>query len=87
MRSATSALRRVLLSPTFQDYVQDNGSGDMMDEDTLTNISIHLKISVTVWDFTLPLTPSLPAVFGVSFKMFLFFSFLKRFLHQAFQCV
>ncbi|XP_072971654.1 uncharacterized protein [Typha angustifolia] len=66
--SATQALRRVLLLPTFQEY-QDNGSGDMMDEDTMTNISVRLKFSVTIWDFTLPLTPSLPAVFGDRFGL------------------
>ncbi|XP_020244542.1 uncharacterized protein LOC109822722 isoform X1 [Asparagus officinalis] len=66
VKSAASALKRVLLFPTFQEYVQDKDTGDMMDEDTLTNVSIHVKISVTVWDFTLPLTPSLPAVFGIS---------------------
>lgn len=38
----------------------------MMEEDALTNLSVCLKLSVTVWDFILPRTPSLPAVFGVS---------------------
>lgn len=66
VKSASSTLRGILLSPTFHDLFQDNGSGDMMDEDVLSNLSIRLKISVTVWDFTLPLTPSLPAVFGIS---------------------
>lgn len=66
VKSATSALRGILLSPMFQECVQDNGSGDMMEEDTSTNVPVRLKISVTVWDFTLPLTPSLPAVFGIS---------------------
>lgn len=66
VKSATSALRGILLSPMFQECVQDNGSGDMMEEDTSTNVPVLLKISVTVWDFTLPLTPSLPAVFGIS---------------------
>lgn len=65
-KSASSALKRILLSPTFQECIQDNSSGDMMDEDTLTNMSVHLKIRITVWNFTLPLTPTLPAVFGIS---------------------
>ncbi|MQL82758.1 hypothetical protein Taro_015249, partial [Colocasia esculenta] len=64
VRSATSTLRRVLMSPTFNEF--SLGSGDVMDEDTVTNLSVSLKFCVTVWDFTLPLTPSLPAVFGVS---------------------
>lgn len=66
VESASSTLRRILLSPTFQEFIQDNGSVDMMDEDTLTNYSIRLKVCVTVWNFVLPVTPSLPAVFGIS---------------------
>ncbi|XP_058080319.1 uncharacterized protein LOC131228578 isoform X3 [Magnolia sinica] len=66
VKSACVALKTVLLSPIFTEFSSDNGSGDMMDEDTLTNISIRVKLSVTVWDFILPLTPSLPAVFGIS---------------------
>ncbi|XP_024529573.1 uncharacterized protein LOC9655857 [Selaginella moellendorffii] len=34
-----------------------------IDEESL---SLKLKISITVWDFVLPVTPTLPAVFGVS---------------------
>lgn len=69
MNSARGALRRFLQSAIFSEFSSDNGSGDMMDEDILTNISIRLKLSVTVWDFILPSTPSLPAVFGVSFSL------------------
>jgi hypothetical protein len=69
VNSACGVLRRLLQSATFSEFSLDNGSGDMMDEDILTNISIHLKLSVTVWDFVLPATPSLPAVFGVSFTL------------------
>ncbi|KAK8923438.1 hypothetical protein KSP39_PZI019694 [Platanthera zijinensis] len=63
---ATSVLRRVLLSPMFREFSSDNGSTEMMDEDALTNLCLQLKISITVWDFTLPITPSLPAVIGIS---------------------
>ncbi|WOL11660.1 hypothetical protein Cni_G20424 [Canna indica] len=66
LKSAKSSLKRLLMLPAFQEFCEDNGSCDMMDEDAFTNISIHLKFSVTVWEFTLPLTPSLPAVFGIS---------------------
>lgn len=66
VKSATTSLRRVLLSPLFSELLSDNGSVDMMDDDALSNLSIHLKLSVTVWDFILPQTPSLPAVFGIS---------------------
>lgn len=39
----------------------------MMEEDAISSLSIRLKISLTVWDFVLPATPSVPAVIGVSF--------------------
>ncbi|KAK8943817.1 hypothetical protein KSP40_PGU007439 [Platanthera guangdongensis] len=63
---AASVLRRVLLSPMFREFSSDNGSTEMMDEDALTNLCLQLKISITVWDFTLPITPSFPAVIGIS---------------------
>lgn len=66
MKSSTTSLRRVLLSPLFSEFFSDNGSVDMMDEDAISNLSIRVKINLTVWDFILPTTPSLPAVFGVS---------------------
>lgn len=73
MKSSTSSLRRVLLSPSFSDFFQENGPSDMMDEDAISNLSIRLKISLTVWDFVLPETPSVPAVIGVSFVQCLFY--------------
>ncbi|KAL9265374.1 hypothetical protein AKJ16_DCAP14999 [Drosera capensis] len=65
VRSATSNLRQALLSPFFSEFLSDNGPVDLMDEDedAISNRSVHVKLNVTVWDFTLPLTPSLPAVF------------------------
>ncbi|KAK6131194.1 hypothetical protein DH2020_035065 [Rehmannia glutinosa] len=66
VNSASSSLRRVLLSPLFSDFCLDNGSVDMMDEDAISNLSIRVKISLTVWDFILPATPSVPAVIGIS---------------------
>ncbi|EPS70359.1 hypothetical protein M569_04401 [Genlisea aurea] len=62
----SSSLRRVLASPLFSDLSVDNGLVDLMDEDAISNLSIRLKLSLTVWDFVLPATPSLPAVIGVS---------------------
>lgn len=56
------------MSPTFSEFIAC--PEDLMDEDVHTNISIQLKLSVTVWDFTIPQTPSLPAVFGVSYIIF-----------------
>ncbi|KAK2966648.1 hypothetical protein RJ640_002346 [Escallonia rubra] len=66
VKSATTSLRRVLLSPSFSDFFSDNGPADMMDEDAISNLSIRLKLHMTVWDFVLPTTPSLPAVIGIS---------------------
>uniref|UniRef100_A0A2P2KX63 Uncharacterized protein MANES_11G048300 n=1 Tax=Rhizophora mucronata TaxID=61149 RepID=A0A2P2KX63_RHIMU len=66
VKSATTSLRRVLLSPSFSECISDNGSLDMMEEDVITNLSVRVKICLTVWDFILPATPSLPAVFGIS---------------------
>ncbi|KAJ8541018.1 hypothetical protein K7X08_001834 [Anisodus acutangulus] len=66
VKSATSSLRRVLLSPSFSDFFSDNGPIDMMEEDAISSLSIRLKISLTVWDFVLPATPSVPAVIGIS---------------------
>ncbi|EXB62302.1 hypothetical protein L484_022190 [Morus notabilis] len=63
VKSATTSLRRVLLSPLFSEF-SDNGPVDMMDEDAISNLPIRVKINLTVWDFVLPSTPSLPAVFG-----------------------
>jgi len=37
-----------------------------MDEDAISNLSLRVKLNLTVWEFVLPQTPSLPAVFGVS---------------------
>ncbi|MCO5557068.1 hypothetical protein L7F22_010624 [Adiantum nelumboides] len=43
------------------------GNGNMdIDEDTFLYPALRVKLSVTVWDFVLPITPSLPAVFGIS---------------------
>ncbi|MCD9645632.1 hypothetical protein HAX54_034675 [Datura stramonium] len=63
---ATSSLRRVILSPSFSDFFQGNGPIDMMEEDVISSFTILLKISLTIWDFVLPATPSVPAVIGVS---------------------
>ncbi|XVF36134.1 hypothetical protein REPUB_Repub19eG0032300 [Reevesia pubescens] len=66
VKSATTSLRRVLLSPSFSEFFSDNGLVDMMDEDAISNLSVQVKLSLTVWDFIIPTTPSLPAVFGIS---------------------
>ncbi|KAL9244174.1 hypothetical protein vseg_017978 [Gypsophila vaccaria] len=66
VKSAASNLRRVLLSPSFSEFLSDDGAADMMEEDSASIRSVHVKISLIVWDFVLPVTPSLPAVIGIS---------------------
>lgn len=66
MKSATTTLRSIFQSPSFHEFFSDSDPVDMMDEDAISNLSVRVKLSLTVWDFILPLTPSLPAVFGVS---------------------
>ncbi|KAL0017212.1 hypothetical protein SO802_004281 [Lithocarpus litseifolius] len=66
VKSASTSLRRVLLSPSFSEFFSDNGPVDIMDEDAISNLSVRVKLHLTVWDFILPVTPSLPAVFGIS---------------------
>lgn len=65
-KCASSSLKKVLRLSSFSDLYLDNGSVDMMEEDAISNLSIHVKLSLTVWDFILPVTPSLPAVIGIS---------------------
>jgi len=66
VKSATTSLRRILVSPSFSEFISDNGPVDIMDEDAISNLSLRVKLNLTVWEFVLPETPSLPAVFGVS---------------------
>ncbi|XP_068480040.1 uncharacterized protein [Phaseolus vulgaris] len=66
VKSATTSLRRILVSPSFSEFISDNGPVDIMDEDAISNLSLRVKLNLTVWEFVLPETPSLPAVFGIS---------------------
>lgn len=66
VKSATTSLRRILLSPTFIECSPENGQVDLMEEDGLSNRAVRVKLNVSVWEFSLPVTPSLPAVFGIS---------------------
>lgn len=50
----------------------------MMEEDAISSLSIRLKISLTVWDFVLPATPSVPAVIGVSFLVHLVRNYVSQ---------
>ncbi|RHN70991.1 hypothetical protein MtrunA17_Chr3g0141451 [Medicago truncatula] len=66
VKSTTLSLGRILLSPSFSEFSSENGSADVMEEDAISNLSLRLKLNLTVWEFVLPETPSLPAVFGIS---------------------
>lgn len=77
VKSAATSLRSLLVLPSFSDISVDNGPVDMMDEDSISNLSIRLKLSLTVWDFILPATPSLPAVIGVSWTHALYNQIIK----------
>ncbi|KAF8022839.1 hypothetical protein BT93_F0376 [Corymbia citriodora subsp. variegata] len=66
VKSTSTSLRRVLLSPLFSEFVSEDALDDMMDEDAVSNLPVRVKLNLTVWDFILPATPSLPAVFGIS---------------------
>ena len=69
-------------NPALQDCQENNEFGDMMDEDVINNISVRLKLSLTVWDFTLPVTPTLPVVFGLAWQN----SFLLCFISISVMC-
>lgn len=60
-----AGLQQLQESPLLLSGQVENGKMDI-DEDIITSLSVRVKLSVTVWDFILPITPSLPAVFGVS---------------------
>jgi hypothetical protein len=67
LRAITAGLKRLLQAPLLS-ASSENGSMDM-DGDSQEASAIRVKLSITVWDFVLPVTPSLPAVFGVSFHI------------------
>ncbi|ONM36252.1 hypothetical protein ZEAMMB73_Zm00001d042773 [Zea mays] len=50
LTSASTVLRRVLDNPALQDCQENNGFGDMMDEDVISNISIFLEIELSFCD-------------------------------------
>ncbi|CAG7896990.1 unnamed protein product [Brassica rapa] len=66
IKCASSSLRRILFSPSFAEFISTNGSSDMMEEDVVSNLAVRIKLRLTVWEFIIPVTPSLPAVIGVS---------------------
>ncbi|PWZ45356.1 Ras-related protein Rab7 [Zea mays] len=56
LTSASTVLRRVLDNPALQDCQENNGFGDMMDEDVISNISVRLNACVLHDLSTLTLT-------------------------------
>lgn len=61
-------LHQVLQSPLLSVSCGDFGKMEI-DEESQSPPCVRVRFSITVWDFILPITPSLPAVFGVSFHM------------------
>lgn len=61
-------LHQVLQSPLLSASCGDFGKMEI-DEESQSPPYIRVQFSITIWDFILPITPSLPAVFGVSSYM------------------
>ncbi|CAN6459155.1 unnamed protein product [Victoria cruziana] len=70
VQTTSATLKKILQMPAFSKFSADSGPVEIMDDDTSTDFSVCIKLKVTVWDFVLPITPSLPAVFG-SWEMYL----------------
>lgn len=75
LRSICEGLHQVLQSPLLSAGCEDFGKMEI-DEEFQASPSVQVQFSITVWDFVLPITPSLPAVFGVSL---IFFSDISRY--------
>lgn len=65
LRSICEGLHQVLQSPLLSAGCEDFGKMEI-DEEFQASPSVQVQFSITVWDFVLPITPSLPAVFGIS---------------------
>ncbi|CAM6094606.1 unnamed protein product [Calypogeia fissa] len=58
-------LQQILQSSLLTATQGENRKMDI-DEDFDSSLAVQVKVGLTVWDFVLPETPSLPAVFGIS---------------------
>jgi hypothetical protein len=58
-------LQQILQSSLLTATQGENKKMDI-DEDFDSSLAVQVKVGLTVWDFVLPETPSLPAVFGIS---------------------
>lgn len=66
MQAITEELRHLMQSTLLTANRGEQGKMDI-DEEYNTTLAVRLKFSLTVWDYVIPVTPTLPAVFGVSF--------------------
>ncbi|KAG0565178.1 hypothetical protein KC19_8G170500 [Ceratodon purpureus] len=65
LQSICEGLHQVLQSPLLSASCGDFGKMEI-DEESQSPPCIRVQFSITVWDFVLPTTPSLPAVVGIS---------------------
>ena len=68
LQSIYEGLQQILQSPLLSATCGDFGKMEI-DEESQSPPCIRVQFSITVWDFILPITPSLPAVVGVSSHM------------------
>ncbi|OAE31691.1 hypothetical protein AXG93_3384s1650 [Marchantia polymorpha subsp. ruderalis] len=65
MQAITEELRHLMQSTLLTANRGEQGKMDI-DEEYNTTLAVRLKFSLTVWDYVIPVTPTLPAVFGIS---------------------
>ncbi|KAG6554402.1 hypothetical protein Mapa_004319 [Marchantia paleacea] len=65
MQAITEELRHLIQSTLLTANRGEQGKMDI-DEEYNTTLAVRLKFSLTVWDYVIPVTPTLPAVFGIS---------------------
>jgi hypothetical protein len=65
LHAICEGLQELIQSPPLAANCGETGKMDI-DEECKTSLAVRLGVHITVWEFVLPITPSLPAVFGVS---------------------
>ncbi|KAL2642237.1 hypothetical protein R1flu_009824 [Riccia fluitans] len=65
IKATAEELEQLIQSNLFNSNRAEQGTMEIDDEYN-ASLAVRLKYSLTVWDYVLPLTPTLPAVIGVS---------------------
>ncbi|KAH8931516.1 hypothetical protein BDL97_19G025700 [Sphagnum fallax] len=65
LHAICEGLQELIQSPPLAANCGETGKMDI-DEECKTSLAVRLGVHITVWEFVLPITPSLPAVFGIS---------------------